>query len=160
VSGDDAVRAAFARILASAQRHAPHAHIDGVRVQPMAGAGVEMLVGVQHDRDFGPMLVVGSGGIFVEILADAAMAPAPVSRAEALRLIASLAGAALLAGARGRPPADVDALADLMVTVSRFAAAHAGRIESLDLNPVIVHARGEGLTLADALLVTRAAGTA
>ena len=132
----------------------------GVRVQPMAAAGVEMIVGVQHDRDFGPMLVVGTGGIFVEILADAALAPVPVERAEAQRLIASLTGAALLAGARGRPPADVDALADLMVAVSRFAAAHAGRIESLDLNPVIVHARGEGLTVADALIVTRGAHAA
>ena len=155
VRGDDAVREAFARILASASRHAPAARIDGVRVQPMAGAGVEMIVGVQHDRDFGPMLVVGTGGIFVEILADAAMAPAPVEHAEAMRLIDSLAGARLLAGVRGRPAADIEALADLMVTLSRFAAAHAGRIESLDLNPVIVHARGEGLSIADALIVTR-----
>jgi hypothetical protein len=101
------------------------------------------------------MVVVGSGGIFVEILADAAMAPVPLALDEARRLIAGLAGARLLDGVRGRPAADVDALAHLVVDVGRFAAHHAGRIESLDLNPVIVHAAGQGLTIADALIVTR-----
>jgi len=157
LAGDDAVRAAWRRITVAAARHAPGAAIDGVRVQPMAPPGVEMIVGVQHDRDFGPMLVVGSGGVLVEILADAALAPAPIDAAQAQRLLDALTGARLLAGVRGRPPADRAALAALMVRVSRFAARHAARIESLDLNPVIVHPAGEGLTIADALIVTRSA---
>jgi acyl-CoA synthetase (NDP forming) len=114
-----------------------------------------MIVGVTRDPDFGPMLMVGLGGIHVEVLRDVAFAPVPIDREEALLLLGELKGAALLDGARGASPADRTALAELIATLSRFAADHAGLIEEIDLNPVIVHPEGQGLTVVDALIVKR-----
>jgi acyl-CoA synthetase (NDP forming) len=155
LASEEAVRAAYHRILASAAAAHPQAKVRGVLVQAMAPAGREMIVGVSRDRDFGPMLMVGVGGIHVEVLRDVALAPLPVERADALELIAGLRGAELLAGVRGEPPADVDALADLLVRLSRFAADQGDIVAEIDLNPVIVHRRGEGLSIVDALIVTR-----
>jgi acetyltransferase len=97
--------------------------------------------------------MVGLGGIFVEMLDDVAFAPVPVSRRQAAALLDRLAGRKLLDGMRGRPAADVEALIDLLVIVSCFAAARAGTVAEIDLNPIIVHPRGDGLTLVDALMV-------
>ena len=101
------------------------------------------------------MLMVGLGGIHVEILRDVVFAPVPLGKDEALRLLSELKGAALLDGARGAPPADRMALAELIATLSRFAADHGDLIEEIDLNPVIVHPEGQGLTVVDALIVKR-----
>lgn len=155
LEGGDTIRAAYERIFANARRHAPGATIDGVLVQPMAPKGREVIVGISRDATFGPMLMVGLGGIHVEVLKDVALAPVPLSHPEALALIATLAGRALLDAQRGMPAADVDALADLMVRLSSFAADHADTIGEIDLNPVIVHAAGDGVTIADALIVPR-----
>jgi acyl-CoA synthetase (NDP forming) len=102
--------------------------------------------------------MVGLGGVFVEVLRDVAFAPAPLTREDARDLLGQLRGARLLQGVRGEPAADVDALLDLLVGVSRFAADHAGAVAEVDLNPVIVHPRGQGLSVVDALIVTRSAG--
>jgi acetyltransferase len=99
--------------------------------------------------------MVGLGGIHVEVLRDVAFAPVPLATDEAVALIGELQGAALLDGVRGAAPADKAALAQLIVALSRFAADHAGSIAEIDLNPVIVHAAGEGLTVVDALIVKR-----
>jgi acetate---CoA ligase (ADP-forming) len=155
LSGDGAVREAYRRVIASAERAHPGAVIDGVLVQPMAPPGQEMILGVTRDATFGPMLMVGLGGIHVEVLADIAFAPVPIGPEEALSLLGELKGAALLDGVRGAPPADRPALAELMATLSRFAADHADLIEEIDLNPVIVHPQGLGLTVVDALIVKR-----
>jgi acyl-CoA synthetase (NDP forming) len=101
------------------------------------------------------MLMVGLGGIHVEVLRDVAFVPVPIRQEEALALLDGLKGAALFDGVRGAPPADRTALAELMVTLSRFAADHADLIDEIDLNPVIVHAQGQGLTVVDALIVKR-----
>ena len=151
----DAVRAAHATILDRARTAHPQADIRGVLVQKMAPRGREVILGISRDRDFGPMLMVGLGGIHVEVLRDVAFAPVPLARSEALDLIRSLKGAKLLEGVRGEPPADLEALADLMVKLSRFAADAADRIEEIDLNPVLVHAAGEGVSVVDALIVGR-----
>jgi acetate---CoA ligase (ADP-forming) len=119
----------------------------------MAQRGVEMIVGITRDPDFGPMLMVGLGGIHVEVLKDVAFAPVPLPEDEALALLQELKGAAVLGGVRGDPPADKAALAQLMAALSRFAADHADTIAEIDLNPVIVHPEGEGLTVVDALIV-------
>ncbi len=153
-----AVRAAFAAMLDRARTAHPGARIDGALVQRMAPPGVEVILGIQRDPDFGPVLMVGMGGILVEVLQDIALAPAPVTEAEARDLLAGLRGAPLLAGVRGRPPADVAALAALMARLSRFAADHAEAIGSIDLNPVLVHPEGQGLTVVDALILPAAAG--
>jgi acetate---CoA ligase (ADP-forming) len=155
VSGDAAVREAYRRVLASAEQANPDAAISGVLVQAMARPGQEIILGVTRDATFGPMLMVGLGGIHVEVLRDVVFAPVPLGSDEALSLLAELRGAAVLDGARGAPPADRTALAELIATLSRFAADHAELIEEIDLNPVIVHPQGQGLTVVDALIVKR-----
>ena len=140
-------------MLARAKAAAPSAKVDGVLVQAMAKRGQEMILGITRDAVFGPMLMVGLGGIHVEVLKDVAFAPVPLSADDALSLIGELKGAALLDGMRGAEPADKAALAELMAALSRFAADHADQIAEIDLNPVIVHAAGEGLSVVDALIV-------
>ncbi len=155
LSGDGAVREGYRTVLARAKAAYPNAKIDGVLVQAMAKRGREMILGVTRDPDFGPMLMVGLGGIHVEVLKDVAFGPVPLGADDALDLIGQLKGAALLDAVRGEPAADRDALTRLMVALSRFAADHADAIAEIDLNPVIVHAAGEGLTIVDALIVKR-----
>ncbi len=147
------VSAAYARVLASAKRHAPTARILGVLVQPMAPPGREVILGVKRDATFGPLLMVGLGGVHVEIFKDVTLAPVPLGHAEARELLARLKGAALLDAHRGEPPADVDALIELMVRLSQFAADHADAIAEIDLNPVLVHECGKGVSVVDALIV-------
>ncbi|HWD59208.1 MAG TPA: acetate--CoA ligase family protein [Stellaceae bacterium] len=153
LSGDAAVRDGYRQVLARAAAAQPGARIDGVLVQAMARRGQEMILGVTRDATFGPMLMVGLGGIHVEVLKDVAFAPVPLDAEDALALLGELKGAALLDGVRGAKPADKNALVELMVALSRFAADHADRIAEIDLNPVIVHAAGEGLSVVDALIV-------
>ena len=149
----DEVGAAYDKILASARRHAPRARVNGVLVQPMAPAGREIILGIKRDPTFGPLLLVGLGGVHVEVMKDVALAPVPLGERDARDLLARLKGAALLDAHRGKPAADIGALAALMVQLAQFAADHAGTIAEIDLNPVIVHDAGKGLTVADALIV-------
>jgi acyl-CoA synthetase (NDP forming) len=155
VSGEIGVRDAYQRVVAAARAAHPKAAIDGVLVQAMAPPGREMILGATRDPDFGPMLMVGLGGIHVEVLRDVVFSPVPIGREEALSLLDELQGAAVLDGVRGAPPADKVALAELIATLSRFAADHADLIEEIDLNPVIVHPQGQGLSVVDALIVKR-----
>ena len=147
-----ALEAAFAAILANAARHAPGAAIDGVLLEPMAGKGVEMIVGVVRDPVFGPVVTVGAGGVTTELFHDIAHRLAPVDEAEATAMVRELRSAPLLEGFRGAPPADLPALARLVALVSRIADAGRAAIAELELNPVIVHPAGQGCTVADALL--------
>ena len=151
------MREAYGRVLADAAQAVPGARIDGVLVQAMARPGIEMILGVTRDPTFGPMLMVGMGGIHVEVLRDVAFSPVPIGREAALELLGGLKGSALLDGVRGAPPADRGALAEVIAALSRFAADHAELIEEIDLNPVIVHPEGQGLTVVDALIVKRKA---
>lgn len=153
-----AVSAAFDRITTSARRHVPHARIDAVQVQKMMPPGREMAVGVVTDPDFGPLVMLGFGGIYVEVLADVAFAPVPLSRADAIEMIGSLRGAAILKGARGQPGADLDALADLLVGVADAVRACGPALAELDLNPVLVYPQGRGCVAVDALAVAKKTG--
>ncbi|MBV8888213.1 MAG: acetate--CoA ligase family protein [Alphaproteobacteria bacterium] len=155
LSGDDAVREGYRSVLSRARAAHPNAKIQGVLVQAMAPRGREMILGVTRDPDFGPMLMAGLGGIHVEVLRDVAFAPVPFGPDEALSLLDQLKAKALLDGVRGEPPADRAALAQLMAALSRFAADHADAIAEIDLNPVIIHPEGQGLTVVDALIVKR-----
>ena len=148
---------AFERLCANAARHAPSAHIDGVLVQPMAPPGREIILGVSRDPTWGPLLMVGLGGVLVEALGDVALSPVPIDHDAARALLGRLKGAKVLGQHRGAPPADVDALVELMVRLSHFAADFADEIAEIDLNPVIVHAKGDGLSIVDALIVRDAA---
>jgi len=149
----EAVAAAHARILTNALAYAPSARIEGVSVAPMAPPGIEVLIGLKHDRDFGPMVMVGLGGVHVEVFADVALAPAPLDAAGAKDLLISLRSARLFQGVRGAPPSDLDALAALVSRVSILGAAAGPALTELDLNPVFVHAQGQSVTVADAVAV-------
>ena len=153
----DGARAAYERVLAAAKKHAPHARIDGVLVQPMAPPGREVILGVSRDPNWGPLLMVGLGGVLVEALGDVALAPVPLDHAAARALLGRLKGAQVLGAYRGLPPADSDALIELMVRLSHLAADHADAIAEIDLNPVIVHTKGQGVSIVDALIVKRQA---
>jgi acyl-CoA synthetase (NDP forming) len=151
--GLDYARAAYERVLAAARAYAPDARIDGVLAQPMAPPGREVILGITCDARWGPLLMVGLGGVAVEVLGDVALAPVPLDREAALALISHLKGAQILGAWRGRAPADTSALAELMVKLSQFAADHADVLTEVDLNPVIVH--DKGLSVVDALIIKR-----
>lgn len=151
VNGADAATA-FDTLIASANGYKAEADIKGVLVEPMAKGGVEMILGVQNDPTFGPMILVGMGGIFAEIMEDTVLASPVASTDAAKALIQRLKGAPLLTGARGRAAADIDAVADLIVALSKFAVHHADAIAAIDLNPVIVHPAGDGVSVVDALI--------
>jgi acyl-CoA synthetase (NDP forming) len=138
----DAVRRAFAQIVESARRHRAGARVPGVIVQAMAEGAVEMVVGLRRDRGFGTVVMAGLGGIHVEVLKDVVFRPAPVTPAEAGRMLDGLRGRALLDGVRGAPAADRAALERLISAVSCLGVAAGNRLESLDLNPVLAGPRG------------------
>lgn len=148
-----AVEDGFSRLLENALEYDPAADIHGVLLEPMSAPGLETIIGVHPDKDFGLMLTAGAGGIYAEVLADAVVAPVPVSRERAGFLLKELNMWKLLSGTRGNTPADVAALLDLMTGLSRFAHANEEQVAEIDLNPVIVHPEGQGLTIADALIV-------
>jgi acetyltransferase len=154
----DEVRQAYAQIMASAAAHAPQASVRGVLVQEMVTGGVEVIVGVSYDEQLGPMLLFGSGGVMVEVYNDVAMRHCPITRAEALDMVAEVRGAKLLRGFRGKPAADVDALADILVRVSHLAVHLAGPLAELDINPLMVLPAGQGVKAVDALAVLKSAG--
>ena len=155
VRSEDAAREAAAALLENARKHRPQARIEGILVAPMIDGGVETIAGVMCDPAFGPVVMFGLGGVFVEVLKDVTFRVAPFDVTEAHRMIREIRGYAVLEGVRGAPPSDVEALAQLLAAVSRFAAANAGVVESIDLNPVRVLPKGEGVAPLDALIVTR-----
>jgi len=120
---------------------------EGILVQKMAGKGVEALIGVENDRQFGPVVACGVGGVLVELLGDVALRLPPFDRSAAQEMVNETRLAKLLAGYRGSPLADADALVELLVKIGDFALRHAGNLHSLDINPVIVHE--QGLSLVD-----------
>jgi acyl-CoA synthetase (NDP forming) len=149
----DDVRAAYAEIMAKAEAVVPRPHIHGILVQPMAPPGIELVVGARVDPLFGPLIVVGLGGILVELLKDTALAPAPVSPKQAIALLDQLKGARLLDGFRNLPRVDRGALADIICRVSEFAADQADIIAELDVNPLICS--GARIIAVDALIVPK-----
>lgn len=128
--------------------------LSGFLVQEMVAGGTEMILGARFDPQFGPVVMVGAGGTLAELADDTALALAPVSRSQAQRMIARLKADRLLAGYRGAPPLDRVALADCLAKLSRLAARAGERISELDVNPVIVLPRGQGVRIVDALAVT------
>lgn len=153
VAGEDALRRAHADILDAVRRHAPEARIDGVLIAPMAPKGVECIAGVHCDPVFGPVVMFGLGGVFVEVLKDVSFRLAPFGRDEALAMIREIKGYALLQGARGTPPCDVDALADALAALSRFAHARRDDFSSVEINPLLALPAGQGALALDAVVM-------
>lgn len=150
-----AVRTAFDEIMASARQYAPTARLDGVLVQEMIAGGVEAIVGLSRQDPFGMGVVVGSGGVLVELVKDAALELAPISVPEASELVSRTRLEPLLAGFRGRAAADAPSLASLVSALSRVGAAYAPWLEAVDLNPVTVLEHGRGVRVLDALVIPR-----
>jgi len=150
IADDAAVRRHYAEIVAAARGH----ELRGVLVQPMI-EGAEVIVGARIDPTVGPLVVVGSGGVLVELIHDTVAALAPVSPAEARAMFARLRGYRLLAGFRGAAAVDLDALADTVARISEFAADFAGEIEEMDVNPLRCGATR--IAAVDALIVRRRA---
>lgn len=145
-----AVREVFGEVMANAARVASPDRINGILVQPMIPAGVEVMVGGRRDVQFGPIVVVSMGGVLVELLKDAVVAQAPVSQAQALDMLDQLKGAALFDGFRGSTPVDKAALADIIARISDLLADQAEGVAELDVNPLIC--AGERIVAVDALI--------
>jgi acetyltransferase len=151
IKDEAGLREAFVAVMENCRKNAPGAALEGVLLKPMLKAGVEMIIGVNNDRDFGPMIMVGMGGVFVELFKDVQLAPAPLTQKQAEAMIGKLASYPLLNGYRGGPVCDKKALANLLVKISQMAAAGKDTIKELDINPVFVTEKGA--EIADALLV-------
>jgi acyl-CoA synthetase (NDP forming) len=152
VDNADAVRHGFATLMERARSAAPMAHIDGVLVAKQLTGGIECIMGITRDPVFGPIAMFGLGGIFVEIMKDVVFRRAPFGTDVAEQMIRSIKGAPLLMGARGRKPADINALADMLAHLSAFAAAAGPDLASIDLNPVFAMPDGEGAFAVDAVI--------
>jgi len=150
VRSDDEVREVFRQFTKRATKAAPKAKVDGVLVAEQA-EGVETVVGIARDDLFGPVVMFGIGGVFIEILKDVTFRVPPFSSTEAARMLDELAGAALLAGVRGVPAADRPALVDVIMKVQRMAVDLSGQVTELDINPLL--AGPSGAVAADALVV-------
>ena len=148
------VAAAFDAIMAKARAVTTPARIAGVLVQPMVPQGIEMMAGVTNDPAFGPLVAFGFGGIFVELLKDTALLPAPFNAAEAETALRRLRGASLLDGFRGLPAVSIPALAAMLARLSEFAADQAAVLAEADVNPLIC--AGDRVIAVDALIVRRA----
>jgi acetyltransferase len=148
------VKRAFGDIIRRAVEYNPEAELDGVLVQKMAPAGSEVILGLNRYPIFGPLLMVGIGGIFVEVFQDVVFRLAPIGRNEARRMIRQIKGYRLFQGFRGRPPADIEIIEKSMVSLSNLATNHPEIVE-LDINPLLVHNRGEGATAADCRIILK-----
>jgi acetyltransferase len=142
-------------LLDNARRHRPDAAIQGVLVGPMAKKGVEIIIGTMCDATFGAMIMVGLGGITTELFRDVIYRPAPVSADEAAAMLGELKAAPLLNGFRGAAKADVTALSRLISQISLLAARYDAQIAEIEINPVLVHPEGQGVTIVDALVVRK-----
>lgn len=152
VADAGSVRKGFEMLTERAERHAPGARIEGVLVARQLKGGVECILGVHRDPTFGPVAMVGLGGVFVEVMKDVAFRRCPFGVDVAKSMILSLKGAPLLQGTRGRPKADIAALADMLSRLSVVAHQSGEKLRSIDLNPVIVLPEGQGAFAVDALI--------
>lgn len=152
----DQLHQAWNDIMDAARRHRPDATIDGLLIEKMAPqGGLELMVGVTRDPVFGHVMTFGLGGIYVEILRDVARRMLPLRPSEAAAMVRETRCFALLDGARGRAPADLPALETLLLRISDFVAQNAHRIEEMDLNPVWIGSRGQGVLPLDAVIIER-----
>jgi acyl-CoA synthetase (NDP forming) len=135
------VESAYEEILSSVKQKHPHAIIDGMSVQKMARPGVEVIIGMTKDSQFGPVLMFGLGGILVELLKDVSFRIVPLEREDAREMIRELKGYPMLEGFRGREPVDISILEEMLLKVSRFVDDHP-EIKELDLNPIFAYKDG------------------
>ena len=152
---EGAVRAAYEELASAGRAAAGEGGFDGVLVQEMVAGGEEVIVGASQDPQFGPVVLFGLGGVFTEVIEDVSLRVAPLTRRDAHEMIREIKGFPVLDGARGRPRADLEALEELILNVSRMAMDLRDRVQELDLNPVRVRPEGMGVVALDALVVRR-----
>lgn len=138
LSSEKAVRAACERVLGTVAERRPEARVDGVRVEEMLSGGLEVIIGLKNDPQFGPVIMFGLGGILTEVLDDVSFRVLPIAAEDARQMVTELRGAPVLQGFRGRTPVSTDLLVKLLLNAARFALALGDRLESVDLNPVLV----------------------
>ncbi|MBM6990222.1 MAG: acetate--CoA ligase family protein [Mobilibacterium timonense] len=153
LKNEEDVRRAFSEIIDNVSANAKGAGYNGVLIQRMAEKSTELIIGVNSDPQFGPMILVGLGGIFVEVFKDAALYPAPLNKSEALEMIYSLRSQKLLTGYRGQESCDLEAIADVIVEVSDFAVRNKDRLIEMDINPLYVYPKGKKPAVIDALVI-------
>lgn len=152
IANAEDVRRAYAEIMAAAANHAPQAQLSGMLVAKQLSGGIECFMGIKNDPTFGPVAVFGLGGIFVEILNDVALRACPFDVETARRMILSIRASAILKGARGQAAVDIDALANMLSDLSKFAVGAGDRLASVDLNPVLAMPEGQGAYALDAVI--------
>ncbi len=153
VSSEEDVRKAFEEVMSNAKNYNPTAKLNGVSVQEMLPNGVEIIVGAHNDETFGPVIMAGLGGVFVEVFKDIAFKVAPLTRKDAIDLLEELQGKAILDGARGKAPVDKEAIIDVLLKVSNLMNDNKETIKELDINPLIVYENG--IKAADAMIVVQ-----
>ncbi|NIR86169.1 acetyl-CoA synthetase [Candidatus Bathyarchaeota archaeon] len=141
LKSSEEVKGAYKRMLVNVKKHKPDAKIVGVLVQEMIPPSTEIIVGATKDPQFGPALMFGLGGIFVEVLKDVSFRIAPITRSDAQEMITEVKGYPILRGYRGQPPADINAIVEILVSTSRLVMEHS-EIRELDLNPIMVYKKG------------------
>jgi acetyl-CoA synthetase (ADP-forming) len=148
------VKAAYQDMMENISKKMTDASLEGVQLQPMLSGGREVIIGMVRDPTFGPMLMFGLGGVYVEILKDVGFAIAPVNDNEAREMITGIKTYPLLAGIRGTKPSDIDALVDVILAVSRFVC-HFPEIEEFEINPLMVFEKEKGVLAVDMRLVLK-----
>ena len=155
IKDEQAVRSTYHLILENAKKYKADADIHGILVQEMAPMGTEVILGSVNDATFGPTVMFGLGGIFVEVLKDVTFRVAPFSKKQALEMISEIKGAPILQGVRGELPRDIDALADAICKYAFMVIDLAEEISESDANPVLVYEKGEGLKVVDARVILK-----
>lgn len=157
VHGADEARAAYKKVYGNVERHVPGARIQGILVEQMAPRGVEVILGASRDPRFGPLMMFGLGGTLVEVLKDVSFRLAPMWQISAERMVRQIRSFTVLNGFRGNPPSDIDAIVDTLLRLSAMVINHP-EISELDINPLIVHAAGQGCSVADSRVMLRRNG--
>lgn len=157
LASEEEVRAAYEDIMSSALQHTKKENMIGMTVQEMCFGEAEILIGMKRDSVFGPTVVIGAGGVMVELLQDYSLRICPVTREDVAEMLNELKTYKLLSGYRGRPETDIEAIIDVVMQVSRMSA-ELEDLEALDLNPVLVRAKGKGVVAVDARLTVKQTG--
>jgi acetate---CoA ligase (ADP-forming) len=154
VHGAEEARAAYKKIMNNVKKAVPNANVEGILIEAMARKGVEVILGASRDERFGPLMMFGLGGTLVEVLKDVSFRLAPMWQISAERMVHQIRSFEVLDGFRGNPPSDIGAIVDTLLRLSAMVCNHP-EISECDINPLIVHAKGEGCSVADSRIMLR-----
>ncbi|AYD40384.1 CoA-binding protein [Clostridium fermenticellae] len=155
INSEKEVLSTYHEILVNVSNHKPEAKINGILMEKMMPKGMEVIIGVNNDAQFGPMVLVGLGGVFVEIFKDVSLYPAPINKAEAEKMLKKLKSYKMLTGYRGGLHYDLEALKDMIVKISNFADKNKNVLSEVDINPLFVYPEGSGVKVADAVVIMK-----